>query len=89
MAITAIDIRNFQQYVFDRTKGGRITVRGPWGTGTGTSRIEDDMVCDYLQAHGGRPSCGFVFRNPEGTPEKKNEYHWVADNGVFAFSPVE
>jgi adenylate cyclase len=85
-AITATNIRNFQQYLVDRTGDGKITMRGPLGSDIGKSRIEGDKVCDRLQALGFRESCGFVFRNPEGIPERENEYHWVNDNGVFAFS---
>ncbi len=85
--ITAIDIKTFQQYLFDRTSDGRITVRGPWGSDSGTSDIEGDRVCDQLQAYGTRKSCGFIYRNPKGTAEKKNEYHLVMDFGVLQFIP--
>ncbi|MFQ5915950.1 MAG: tetratricopeptide repeat protein, partial [Nitrospinota bacterium] len=84
---TAIEIKSSQQFLVDRTREGRITVRGPLGSDSGTSRIEGDMVCDQLQAYG--KSCGFVFLNPKGSPKKKNEYHLVSDLGIFQFSPVD
>jgi hypothetical protein len=30
-----------------------------------------------------------IFRNPEGTPEMKNEYIGVSDFGFHPFSPVD
>ena len=87
--ITAVNVKNFQRILVDWTSDGKMTIRGPLESDSGVSRIEGDMICDQLQAHGFRKSCGFVFRNSMGTPEKQNEYHWVNDLGIFRFSPAD
>jgi hypothetical protein len=30
-----------------------------------------------------------VYRNPEGTPEMKNQYLFVTDFGIFPWSPMD
>ena len=56
----------------------------------GRSWIEDDMLCDQWQIRvNGLKHCMSIFRNPEGTPEKKNEYIAVSDFDFMLFSPIE
>jgi TolB-like protein/cytochrome c-type biogenesis protein CcmH/NrfG len=79
----------------DRTKKGKATWRAapddPWGQdGSGTSWIEGDMLCNQWQIQiFGIKHCMTVFRNPEGTPETKDEYLAVSDFGIFRCSPVD
>jgi TolB-like protein/class 3 adenylate cyclase len=83
------------QYWIDRTKDGKSTYRVPPHThydndDSGTSWIEDDMLCNQWQIHtAGIKHCMTVFRNPEGTPEMKNEYLTVSDFGIRSFSPAD
>ncbi len=57
---------------------------------SGRSWIENDMLCNQWQIHfTGLKQCMPIFRNPEGTPEMKNEYIAVSDFGFQLFSPVD
>jgi tetratricopeptide (TPR) repeat protein len=80
------------KYWVERTKDGKATYRVTRGTpddydDSGTSWIEDDMLCDQWQTHRyGFKHCMTVFRNPEGTPKRKNEYLAISDFGIHPFS---
>jgi len=84
-----------KEHLEDRTKEGK----GTWRVApddyygqddSGTSWIEDDMLCNQWQIHiFGIKHCMPVFRNPEGTSEMKNEYLAVSDFGIHRFSPVD
>ncbi|MHC4244884.1 MAG: tetratricopeptide repeat protein, partial [Planctomycetota bacterium] len=57
---------------------------------TGTSWIEGDMLCNQFQLHMfGVEHCMTVFRNPEGTPERMNEYLAISNFGFTVYSPVD
>jgi tetratricopeptide (TPR) repeat protein len=83
------------RYWVDRTKDGKATWRAapddPYAQGdSGTSWIENDMLCNQWQIHMfGLKHCMTVFRNPEGTPEMKNEYFAISDFGFHPFSLVD
>jgi len=81
-----------------RTKDGEITYQGDWpfsieGAGSsasGKSWIEGDMLCDqWKYIFRGLKYHMAVYRNPEGTPEMKNQYLFVTDFGIFPWSPVD
>ena len=80
----------------DRTKDGEATWRAhaddvAYGQDdVGTSWIEGDMLCNQWNIHlSGLKHCMTVFRNPEGTPEMKNEYIGISDFGFTTWSPVD
>jgi hypothetical protein len=55
--------------------------------GSGKSWVEGDALCNqWDKAIGGLKYCMDVFRNPEGTPEEKNEYVLLTDYGIFGCS---
>ena len=57
---------------------------------SGRSWIEDDMLCDQWNIHFfGLKHCMSIFRNPEGTAGKNNEYIAVTDFDFIPFSLVE
>jgi len=88
--VTGIGLRYRQQWWVDRTQDGKATFRNPVGSENGTSWIERDMLCNQWETfYGGLRYCFPVFRNPEGTPEMKNEYLSIADDGIGSFSPVD
>jgi hypothetical protein len=89
--VAGVDLWSGEKWWVDRTKEGETTFRGLYpGVTTGTSWIEGDMLCNQWQVHSGkRKYCGPVFRNPEGTPERKNEYLLITDIGIYPFSPVD
>jgi TolB-like protein/Flp pilus assembly protein TadD len=84
-----------KEHLENRTKEGKATWRGapddPWGQDdTGTSWIEGDMLCNQWQMQMfGIKHCMTVFRNPEGTLEKEDEYLAISDFGIHTFSPVD
>lgn len=65
---------------------GRVSV-GSWSY-DGTSAVEGDFLCTSYD-----PDvvtiCHAIFRNPQGTREKLNEYVWVTDRREFEFSVVK
>ena len=81
------------QYKIDRSKDGKATYRvspGWYDTDdSGMSWIEGDMLCDQWQIHGlGAKDCMTVFRNPEYTGEKSDQYLGISDFRIDPFSPV-
>ena len=55
--------------------------------GSGKSWVEGDALCNqWDKAIGGLTYCMDVFRNPQGTPEEKNEYVILTDYGIFGCS---
>ena len=75
--------------LIDWTNGEKITMRGAYGYDSGRSWIEGDMVCLRWQQGKGMKFCGTVFRNPEGTREKLDEYLTVYDQGVWVSSVIK
>ena len=49
--------------------------------------VEGDFFCNW-SLNVGR-GCGAVFRNPAGTPEKKNKYLFIRPWNSFEFSVVK
>jgi len=81
-----------KQFWITRTKDGKATFRGGVSGGSyeGTSWIEGNKLCNqWPERHSGRKICFPVFWNPEGSPEKKDEYMARLDYGLSLFSPVD
>jgi len=79
-----------KQWRIEHTKDGKATIRGGEDSDTGKSWIEDDMLCDqWDNLYEGLKDCWVVYRNPEGTPEKNDEYLGAPGYGIYPFSPVE
>lgn len=54
---------------------------------TGIASLENDMLCQQFEALlMGRKRCGYVYRNPDATPERGNEYIHVHALGIDFFS---
>ena len=52
--------------------------------------IEDDMLCDqWDNFYEGLRDCWVIYRNPEGSPENKDEYLGAPGYGIYPFSRVE
>lgn len=81
-----------KQYWITRTKDGEATFRGGVSDTSynGASWIEGDKLCNqWPNRNRGRKICFPVFRNPEGSPEKKDEYMAKLDDGLALFSPID
>ena len=76
-----------------RSKEGKANwvTKSPYGwNDIGESWIEGDMLCNKWQIrHSGRKLCNTVFRNPEGTPETKDEYLALNIMGIFPFCLID
>ncbi len=91
--------------LIERTKDGNAYCRkcfsaiqsgwtAPTFSDTGKSWIEDDMFCDQWQTlFQGQKICYPVFRNPEGKPERFDEYLSIPglgeSFGIIPWSPVD
>jgi hypothetical protein len=79
-----------KQWRIERSKDGKATIRDGDRSDTGKSWIEEDMLCDqWDNLYEGLKDCWVVYRNPEGTPEKNDEYLGAPGYGIYPFSQVE
>ncbi len=75
--------RFFQQFTDD----GRVALRSRGMLLTGAVQIDGDLLCIEIPgAVLGRRDCGYVYRNPQGTPQEHNEYVRVGLRAVYHFS---
>jgi hypothetical protein len=77
--------------IVDRTKDGQATCRDYLGkSDNGKSWLEGDLLCDQWQErYGSYKNCYPVFRNPDGSKKKLDEYLAATDFGIITWSPVE
>jgi adenylate cyclase len=81
---------NGAQWWVQFAEGGKLKPRGAWGTKTGTYWIEEFRICwEWEGPTKGKEGCGFVYPNPTGTAEKKNEYEWGVATGACPFTIAE
>lgn len=81
-------------FYIERTKDGKANWTVPLNSldheDFGRSWIEDNMLCDQWEIHfHGTKYCMSVFRNPEGTSAKKNEYIAVSDSDFIEIALVD
>lgn len=50
----------------------------------GKTRVVNNLLCDPWYAYG--DYCVAIYRNPDGTSERKNEYVFFTLDGIFTFS---
>jgi len=73
-----------------RSQDGTATILDNQQFDTGRSWIEDDMLCNqWDNLHEGLKDCWVIYRNPEGTPDGKDEYLGLPGFGINPFSIVE
>jgi hypothetical protein len=77
--------------VFDRTNDGKAFYRGLIsGSDNGKSWVDDNLLCNqWEELYEGHKICYPVFRNPDGKPEKKNEYIYLTDFAFDTFSTID
>jgi len=85
---------NVHNFYIERTKDGKATWTVPFNSleheDFGRSWIEDDMLCDQWEIHFfGTKHCMSIFRNPEGTANRMNEYIAVSDSNFIQMALVE
>jgi adenylate cyclase len=87
---SGIDPGSGDQWWINFTNDGKLHTRGAWGTETGTYWIEEFRICwKWQEPILRQDGCGFVYPNPKGTPEEKNQYEWVTRYFVHPFSIEE
>ena len=75
---------DFVQQISD---DGRIAFRNDNTLLVGNAWVEDDMFCVKFPSNVlGRDDCGYVYRNPGGTPGEHNEYVRAALGNIYYFS---
>ncbi len=79
-----------KQWRIERNKEGKATIHDGDRSDTGKSWIQEDMLCDqWDNLYESLKDCWVVYRNPEGTPGKNDEYLGAPGYGIYPFSPVE
>ena len=76
------------QFIQEIGKDGKVAYRSEQSLVTGTASVEADMLCLKSAYFMGRKRCGYLYRNPKGTLEEKNEYIYVRPTLLMFFSPV-
>ena len=81
------------QWSQEFAENGTVTFRAPGlpgGVDTGKSWLQGDRIWLQFQNYmSGMPYCRTTFKNPKGTPEKKNEYVSFSDVQLIKFSRTQ
>jgi len=79
-----------KQWSIERSEDGKATIRDGKDSDTGKSWTEEDMLCDqWDNLYESLRDCWVIYRNPEGTPEKSDEYLGAPGYGIYPFSQIE
>lgn len=79
-----------EQWRIERSKDGNAKILDGDRSDTGKSWIEEDMLCDqWDNLYESLKDYWVVYRNPEGTPEKNDEYLGAPGYGIYPFSLVK
>ena len=88
--VTGFTLVTGKQWRIERSKDGKATIRSGDDSDTGKSWIEEDMLCDqWDNLLENLRDCWVVYRNPEGTPGKNDEYLGAPGYGIYPFSLVQ
>ena len=84
---TGLDPQTGSDWIVSIAPDGESMVLAPWYSGAETRWIDGDKLCSRYQGSSAAIKvCGFVFRNPEGMPEAKNQFEWVGGARIYPFS---
>jgi tetratricopeptide (TPR) repeat protein len=87
--VTGFTLATGKHWRIERSKDGKAKIRDGDQSDTGRSWIENDMLCDQWGSfHESLEDCWVVYRNPEGTPERNDEYLGAPGYGIYPFSLV-
>ncbi len=79
--------RNGGDFVQQFTQDRQVAYRNAGALLTGTAWDDEGMLCvRYPAINMGQASCGFLFQNPDGTIEERNEYVYLNASDVSYFS---
>lgn len=86
---TGSDFRG-NRFVQQFTDDGRVAFRGHSSLLTGNFDLQGNLLCvKYPGTLLGREDCGHVYRNPDGSPDQRNQYVRVSIGDVYYFSVAE
>ena len=89
-SVTGYDPTGKQWLISVGKDGNAAITYGEYGSDNGKHWVEDDMQCyRWNEFSEGLKDCTFFYRNPEGTPDSKDEYLGVSIYGIIPFSIVE
>jgi adenylate cyclase len=76
-------------FVQEISKSGTLAYRDTAALRTGSVSVEGNMLCQRSEAYlMGRKHCGYLYRNPGGAPESRDEYVYVNADAFYGFSVV-
>jgi adenylate cyclase len=74
-------------FVQETSANGTFAYRDTLTLITGDMSVVGNMLCQQTVAFlMGREHCGYVYRNPDGTPDTKEEYIYVSPQAIYRFS---
>lgn len=74
-------------FVQEVSEDGKLAFLGATTLLTGSVSVRENRLCRRTEAFlMGREYCGYVYRNPHGTPAAMDEYAYVSAYGIFRFS---
>jgi adenylate cyclase len=78
---------NDRPFVQEISANGTFAYRDTLTLITGDMSVVGNMLCQQTEAFlMGRKHCGYVYRNPDGTPDAKEEYIYVSPYAIYRFS---
>jgi hypothetical protein len=88
--VTGFTLATGKQWWVERSRDGKATIRDGDKSDSGKSWIEEDMLCDqWDNLYESLRDCWVIYRNPEGTLDKNDEYLGVPGYGIYPFSLVK
>lgn len=88
--VTGFTLASGKQWWVERGRDGKATILDGDKSDIGKSWVEEDMLCDqWDNLYEGLKDCWVVYRNPEGTREKNDEYLGAPGYGIYPFSRTE
>ena len=88
--VTGFNLLTEKQWWIERSGDGEAIIIGGEGSDSGKSWVEDDMLCDqWGTLFEGLKDCWPIYRNPEGSRQKNDEYLGVPGYEIYPFSPMD
>jgi adenylate cyclase len=86
--ISGRDIKTGETFTDVIAADGALSETADWGPDTGTvTYLGKNLICYTYEEWGG--TCGAIFRNPGGKPERQDEYVWVFACCELYFSVIK
>ncbi len=81
------DPKTHKDWMVSLAADGESMVLAPWFSGTEIRWVKGDKLCSrHKGSAAGSKTCAFIFRNPEGTADGRNQFEWVGGARIYPFS---